>query len=237
MADQTSHASQEGATRIIIASAALNAVLATVQAAAGYSAHSSGLMADALHAITDIGADLILLAACWFAGLGNRVGTGAGRSARWRRYTGFVQNAAPPVVGVVLVIAGIEIALYAQDRPPLAGSATTVALSIAAFSAVSRGLLYRALSLKARRSHSPAHSSVLSAAAWHVGADALSSLVATVGIATASLGYTGLDAIAAALIGLVIAYSGVRLVVPPVAGVLRRLSKAIAPGVAAKKSG
>jgi divalent metal cation (Fe/Co/Zn/Cd) transporter len=235
MADQTSHASQDGATRIIIASTALNAVLATVQAAAGLSAHSSGLMADALHAMTDIAVDLILLAACWFAG------SGAGRSARWRRYAGLVQNAVPAVVGVMLMIAGIEIALYAQDRPPLAGPATILALGIAVFSVVSRGLLYRALSLKARRSHSPAHSpahsSVLAAAAWHVGADALSSLVATAGIATAALGYAGLDAIAAALIGLVIAYGGLRLVVPPVAGVLRRLSKAVAPGMAAKKSG
>jgi divalent metal cation (Fe/Co/Zn/Cd) transporter len=196
MADQTSHASQEGATRIIIASTVLNAVLATVQAAAGFSAHSSGLMADALHAMTDIGVDLILLAACWFAGRGVNAGAniiahpGAGRPARPRTYAAFAENAAPAVVGVMLVIAGIEIALYAQDRPPLAGPATLLALGIAAFSVMSRGLLYRALSLKARRVHSP----VLSAAAWHVGADALSSLVATAGIATASLGYAGLDA-------------------------------------------
>jgi cobalt-zinc-cadmium efflux system protein len=233
MADQTSHASQEAATRIIIASTALNAVLASVQAAAGYSAHSSGLMADALHAMTDIGVDLLLLAACWFA----RPGAGAGRSARWRKYAGLVQNAAPLVVGALLMVAGIEIALYAQARPPLAGPATILALGIAAFAVVSRGLLYRALSLRARRSHSPAHASMLSAAAWHVGADALSSLVATAGIATASLGHAGLDAIAAALIGLVIAYGGLRLAVQPVAGLLRRLSKAIALGVAARKSG
>ena len=226
MADQTSHASQEGATRIIIASTALNAVLATVQAAAGFSAHSSGLMADALHAMTDIGVDLILLAACWFAGT-------AGRQARPRKYAAFAENAAPAVVGVMLVIAGIEIALYAQERPPLAGPATLLALGIAVFSVVSRALLYRALSLKARRVDSP----VLSAAAWHVGADALSSLVATAGIATASLGYAGLDALAAALIGLVIAYGGLRLLAQPVAGLLRRLSKAIAISVAAKKSG
>jgi cobalt-zinc-cadmium efflux system protein len=144
-----------------------------------------------------------------------------------------VQHAAPALVGVILVIAGIEIARYAQDRPPLAGPATLLASGIALFSVVSRGLLYRALSLRARRLHSP----VLSAAAWHVGADALSSLVATAGVATASLGYTGLDAIAAALIGLVIAYGGVRLITQPAAALLRRLSKAIAIGVAAKKSG
>ncbi|GAB7522240.1 cation diffusion facilitator family transporter [Paraburkholderia sp. 2C] len=225
MADQTSHASQEGATRIIIASTALNAVLAIVQAAAGFSAHSSGLMADALHAITDIGVDLMLLAACWLAR--------PAQSARPRRYAGLVQHAAPAVVGVILVMAGIEIARYAQDRPPLAGPATILASGIALFSVVSRGLLYRALSLRARRLRSP----VLSAAAWHVGTDALSSLVATAGIATASLGYAGLDAIAAALIGLVIAYGGVRLLAQPAAALLRRLSKAIAIGVAAKKSG
>jgi cobalt-zinc-cadmium efflux system protein len=233
MADRTSHASQEGATRIIIASTALNAVLAIVQAAAGFSAHSSGLIADALHAMTDIGVDLILLAACWFAG----TSAGAGQPARPRKYAALVQNAAPAVVGAMLVIAGIEIALHAQDRPPLAGPATMLALGIAVFSVVSRGLLYRALSRKARRLRSSAHSPVLSAAAWHVGADALSSLVATAGIATASLGYTGLDAIAAALIGLVIAYGGVRLIAQPVGGLLRRLSKAIALSVAAKKSG
>jgi cobalt-zinc-cadmium efflux system protein len=225
MADQTSHASQDGATRIIIASTALNAVLATVQATAGFSAHSSGLIADALHATTDIGVDLILLAACWFSH--------RRKPTRPRTLSGFVQNAVPAVVGAMLVIAGIEIALHAQGRPPLAGPATIVASGIAAFSVVSRGLLYRALSLRARRLASP----VLSAAAWHVGADALSSLVATAGIATAPLGFAGLDAIAAALIGLVIACGGVRLIVPPVTGLLRPLSKTVAIGVAAKKSG
>jgi cobalt-zinc-cadmium efflux system protein len=220
MADQTSHASQEQATRIMIASTALNAVLAAVQAAAGFTAHSSGLMADALHALTDVGVDLILLAVCWLCR--------PGRPAHLRRYAGFAQNAAPAGVGVMLVAAGIEIALFAQGRQPLAGPATMLALGVAACSVISRGLLYRALRRKARHVDSP----VLSAAAWHVGADALSSVVAMAGIATAALGHPGVDSIAAALIGSVIAFGGARLIAQSAASLLRVLPKPPAAGFA-----
>jgi divalent metal cation (Fe/Co/Zn/Cd) transporter len=167
-------------------------------------------MADALHSMTDIGVDFILLAACWLCR--------PGRLSRPRKYSDLVQHAALSGVGVILVIAGLEIALYAQSRQAVAAQHAMLASGIAVFSVISRSVLYRWLRQKARRMESP----VLSAAAWHVGADALSSLVVTVGIATTWLGYSGLDSIAAALIGLVIACGGARLAIRGVAGLLRQ---------------
>ncbi|CAB3753972.1 cation diffusion facilitator family transporter [Paraburkholderia solisilvae] len=207
---EAGHGSRDGTARVIMASAVLNTILAIVQGSAGYAAHSSGLLADAVHAMTDIGVDVMLLAACWLCRLNV--------SSRSARKSDAIEHVTLSGVGMVLIAAGIDIALCTQDWQPVAGPQALVALGIAIFSLISRGLLYRWMAQQARRNDSP----VLTAASWHVRADALSSLVATVGIASVWFGSSRLDAIAAVLIGLVIAYGGVRLSLRGMAGLLRR---------------
>ena len=134
MMRQTGHASPDETARVIMASAVLNTILAILQATSGLAAHSSGLLPDAVHAMTDIGVDVILLAVCWFCRLDR---------SRRGKYSALVEHIALSGVGVILVAAGIKIALYSQDWQPVAGPQTLLALGIAVFSLISRGLLYR----------------------------------------------------------------------------------------------
>jgi cation diffusion facilitator family transporter len=167
--------------------------------AAGYFGRSQSLMADGLHSLSDLLADIMVL----FANRhGNRVA-----DARHPYGHARIETAATLILGVALAGLGVALLVAAgmrlqhpEDVQPVHPFTIWIALiALAAKEGMFRYML--AVAMRVR-------SQMLIANAWHARSDAASSLVVMVGIGGNLLGYTFLDLIAAAVVGMVIAHMG-----------------------------
>lgn len=194
--DRTSVAG--AASKVLAASIVLNLLLMVLQASAGLYAHSSGMLADALHSFVDLVADALVLLAC----LLDARALAADPTRRHPRY----EPLALLALGLLLGATGIEMTWQAVVRlgTNAGGSFDMATLGVAAFTLASKEVLFRWMSREAKRTRS----TLLLANAWHVRADAISSLLVTLAICGSFAGLTRLDDVAAALIGLMIAKTG-----------------------------
>ncbi|QDX82002.1 cation-efflux pump [Denitratisoma sp. DHT3] len=187
--------------RITWVSVAVNIALTAMQVVVGLAAHSQSLIADAMHTLSDVVADVFVLIA-------NRKGAEAADAQHpygHHRY----ETLASLMLGLLLSATGIGILLAAAGR--LENLATLPPVGIAAFWAaiatlVGKEGLFRYMLTVAERLRSP----MLMANAWHARADALSSLVVAVGIAGSVLGVGFADGVAAIIVGAMIVKAGVR---------------------------
>ncbi|MDP2809666.1 MAG: cation diffusion facilitator family transporter [Rhodocyclaceae bacterium] len=195
---ENSERHEEG-RRITWISIAVNAVLTFMQVVVGIVAHSQALVADAMHTLSDIVADCFVLYA-------NRKGA-EGPDETHPYGHGRVETAASLVLGLLLVITGAGILISAAGRLSDMGHAPPVgaaALVAAIVTLAGKEGLFRYMLAVAER----LRSKMLMANAWHARADALSSLVVAAGVGGALLGFNFADAVAAIVVGGMIAKTG-----------------------------
>jgi cation diffusion facilitator family transporter len=185
--------------RITWVSVAVNIVLTAMQVSVGFVANSMGLVADAMHTLSDIVADGFVLWA-------NRKGSEAADD-RHPYGHGRFETAASLVLGLLLAGTGAGILISAAGRLQDIGSLPPVgvaAMWAALVTLAAKEGLFRYMLATAERLRSP----MLVANAWHARADALSSLVVAAGIGGALLGYNFTDAVAAIVVGAMIVRAG-----------------------------
>ena len=189
----------------------INAMLMALKLAFGFYGHSDALIADGFHSLSDFGTDFIVLVLVGIAhkGADNDHPYGHGK----------FETIASVIISLILIcvaagitISGIRsIVGFAYGEPLLRPDIWT--LVVAALSIAAKEWLYRYTMTNARAVESEA----LKANAWHHRSDALSSVAALAGIALSLfLGdkWTLADPITSLIIGLLIAYSAVKISIP-----------------------
>ncbi len=188
----------EGVTRFLgtgewvtLGGSLVNLVLVGIKLAAGVLGGSAALVADAIHSLSDLASDLVVL-----------VGYRVGRLPEDEDHPyghGKVETLATVSVGVMLVAVGLGMGWAAVSDLAAGQYDTTpgrVALAAAALSVVVKEALYHYTARVAR----DADSRLLLANAWHHRSDALSSVAALVGVAGARWGWPWMDPAAAGLV-------------------------------------
>ncbi len=183
-------------------SIAINLLLTFFQVAGGFFAHSQALMADGLHSLSDLLSDVLVLYA-------NRHGN---RHADANHPYGHarVETAATFILGIFLAALGVGLLVAAAMRlqqPSTLQAVNPLALAIAMAALVAKEGMFRYMLAVAKR----VRSQMLVANAWHARSDAASSLVVVVGVIGNLFGYTFLDLVAAAVVGVMIAHMGGKL--------------------------
>lgn len=180
---------------------AINLGLTLLQLAVGWWSASQALIADALHTLSDLVGDGLLLWA-------NRHSR---RPPDARHPYGHQRLETAATLGLGLILIGVSLSLIAAAVQRL-GSMTVApalhpaALGMALLALLAKEGLYRYLIATARR----VRSSLLEASAWHARSDAASSLVVAAGLAGSLAGWPLLDPLAAAAVGLLILRMGAR---------------------------
>jgi cation diffusion facilitator family transporter len=180
----------------------INVLLTALQMVGGFFAHSQALMADGLHSLSDLLSDVLVLYA-------NRHGS---RHADADHPYGHarIETAATLILGAFLAALGAVLLVAAAMRlqhPEAVRAVSPPALAIAVLALVAKEGLFRYMLAVAKK----VRSQMLVANAWHARSDAASSLVVIVGVAGNLLGYTFLDLVAAAVVGVMIAHMGGKL--------------------------
>lgn len=197
--DDDTPSKHQAAKRSTWISVAVNIVLTITQLIAGVFSHSQGLIADAIHSLSDLIADFVVL----FANHHSQKDADDDHHYGHQRY----ENAASLVLGTLLLVVGIGMLWSAFGKiqnPESIQPVKVIALWVALGALLSKELLFRYMLAVAER----VRSSMLIANAWHARSDAASSLVVAVGIGGNLLGYHLLDPIAAMIVGLMVAKMG-----------------------------
>ena len=186
----------------------INLVLTFLQVVGGFFAHSQALIADGLHSLSDLLSDVLVLFANWH---GNRHADANHPYGHAR-----VETAATLILGAFLTVLGIALLVAAAIRlqdPGAIRSVEPVALAIAIIAVIAKEGLFRYILALAKR----VRSQLMVANAWHARSDAFSSLVVIVGVGGNLLGFTFLDLVAAAVVGVMIAHMGGKLAIEALA--------------------
>ncbi len=186
----------------------INLVLTFLQVIGGFFSHSQALMADGLHSLADLFSDVLVL----FANRHGNTHADANHPYGHARF----ETAATLILGVLLAALGIALLVAAAMRlqQPIAAQAVNpMALGIGVIALIAKEGMFRYMLAVAKR----VRSQMLIANAWHARSDAASSLVVIVGIIGNLLGYTFLDLVAAAVVGVMIAHMGSKLAIEAMA--------------------
>ena len=182
-------------------SIAINILLTIMQILAGFFGKSQSLMADGLHSLADLLSDILVL----FANRHGNKHADANHPYGHAR----IETAASLILGASLTALGIGLLIAAGMRlqhPELVQAVHPFTLWIAIIALAAKEGMFRYMLAVAQR----VRSQMLIANAWHARSDAASSLVVIVGIVGNLLGYTFLDLIASAVVGVMIAHMGSR---------------------------
>ncbi|HKL78342.1 MAG TPA: cation diffusion facilitator family transporter [Gammaproteobacteria bacterium] len=188
-------------TRVTLIGALTNLVLALVKGVFGVFANSQALVADALHSLSDLLTDALVLIA---------MRLGAQEPDADHPYGhGRFETLATVILGLILIGAGLGIAVNAAVRLSTGdiGLPTWPALVAAVFSIGANEWLYH-LQVRIGRKH---RAPTIVANAWHHRTDALSSVAALAGIAGSMLGWLVLDTVAAMAVALMVVWAGGKL--------------------------
>ena len=190
---------QSAAKKSTLVSVAVNLTLTVSQVFAGLLSGSQGLIADGIHSLTDLIADFVVL----FANHHSAKDADEDHHYGHQRY----ETAASLFLGISLLVVALGMLWSAGHKivNPIAPSQISIlALYVALGSLVAKELLFRYMLAVAKR----VRSSMLVANAWHARSDAASSLVVSVGIVGALLGFPILDSVGALIVGLMIIRTG-----------------------------
>lgn len=182
-------------------SVAVNIGLASLQFGVGIFSHSQGLVADALHSLTDLVSDAIVLV----AGPQARKAADDDHPYGHQRF----ETAATLVLGLLMLAVGLGMvatAVVRLETPESIPQVHGVALVVAVISLLAKEGLFRYMLAVAQR----LRSTLLVANAWHARSDAASSLVVGIGIIGNLAGYPLLDPIAALIVGGMVAHMGLK---------------------------
>ncbi|MBT8621963.1 cation diffusion facilitator family transporter [Polynucleobacter paneuropaeus] len=190
---------QSAAKKSTLVSVAVNLALTVSQVFAGLLSGSQGLIADGIHSLTDLIADFVVL----FANHHSAKDADEDHHYGHQRY----ETAASLFLGISLLVVALGMLWSAGHKivnPIAASQISILALYVALGSLVAKELLFRYMLAVAKR----VRSSMLVANAWHARSDAASSLVVSVGIVGALLGFPILDSVGALIVGLMIIRTG-----------------------------
>ncbi|QWD40566.1 cation transporter [Polynucleobacter paneuropaeus] len=190
---------QSAAKKSTLVSVAVNLTLTVSQVFAGLLSGSQGLIADGIHSLTDLIADFVVL----FANHHSAKDADEDHHYGHQRY----ETAASLFLGISLLVVALGMLWSAGHKivnPIAASQISILALYVALGSLVAKELLFRYMLAVAKR----VRSSMLVANAWHARSDAASSLVVSVGIVGALLGFPILDSVGALIVGLMIIRTG-----------------------------
>lgn len=178
----------------------INLGLTILQVLGGYFGKSQSLMADGLHSLADLFSDVLVL----FANRHGNKHADANHPYGHAR----IETAASLILGASLAALGIGLLISAGMRlqqPEQVQAVQPFALWVGMIALAAKEGMFRYMLAVARR----VRSQMLVANAWHARSDAASSLVVIIGIVGNLLGYTFLDLVAAAVVGVMIAYMGI----------------------------
>ncbi|KAL1527175.1 hypothetical protein AB1Y20_015854 [Prymnesium parvum] len=194
-------ASSDGAARITWIGALINLLLSGFKLLAGIHGHSAAMISDAGHSLSDLVSDGLTLLAIRMANLPPDVDHPYGH--------GRFESVGSLAIGGLLWGAGMSFAIssYSALRHPSTTPMGMIALWAAVASIVSKEVLYRATLTLGER----LKSQILVANAWHHRSDALSSVVALVGIGGSMMGWRRLDPIAGMVVAALVAWMGLRI--------------------------
>jgi len=193
--DSETPAMRRAAKRSTLVSVGVNLTLTAAQLIAGVLAHSQALIADAIHSLSDLVSDFVVL----FAGHHSQKGPDAEHHYGHLRF----ETAASLVLGLLLLAVGIGMlwnSVTKLEHPESISQVKLIGLWVALGALVSKELLFRYMLAVAER----VRSSMLIANAWHARSDAASSLVVALGIVGNLLGFPLLDPVAAFVVGLMV---------------------------------
>ena len=189
---------------VTIIGALVNALLIALKFITGILGQSSALIADAVHSLSDLATDVIVLVGLW---IGKKPPDEKHHFGHAR-----IETIACVAVGAALIATAVYIGLqasfdiyYHRERHP-----TGLALVGAGMSIIFKELLYRYTVLVGRRMKSR----LLVANAWHHRSDALSSIAVFLGVGGTIIhpSWYLLDAFAALLVSLLIVKVGLEII-------------------------
>ena len=171
-----------------------NLLLSVVKFIGGVAGHSTALVADALHSLSDLLTDAIVLAT-------HKIGQIPADSNHPYGH-GRAETIGATIVGAVIILAGIWIG-YDVSQVILGGSKlvpTWLAAGAAVLSILVNEGIFHYTRIVGEKTNSPA----IIANAWHHRSDAISSVAALVGILGAHFGYSIMDPLAGGVVALMI---------------------------------
>jgi cation diffusion facilitator family transporter len=171
-----------------------NLLLSVVKFIGGVAGHSTALVADALHSLSDLLTDAIVLAT-------HKIGQIPADSNHPYGH-GRAETIGATIVGGVIILAGIWIG-YDVWQVIASGSKlipTWLAASAALFSILVNEGIFHYTRRVGEKTNSPA----IIANAWHHRSDAISSVAALIGILGAHFGYLIMDPLAGGIVALMI---------------------------------
>lgn len=176
----------------------VNIILTVLKFGVGIAGRSSAMVADAIHSLSDLLTDVVVLI---FVHIGSKPS-----DKKYDYGRGKFETLASALVGMLLLVVAGGILYHgaAQTYSWLKGNPLpkpgTIALWGAVASVILKEIIYRYTMAKSKKLHSPA----LEANAWHHRSDALSSVATLVGIGGAILlgeRWSVLDPIASVVVG------------------------------------
>jgi len=180
--------SGKDSVQVTVVGVIANLALSLLKGVVGVISLSSALLADAIHSLSDLLSDAVTLWAIYISRKPIDESHPYGH--------GKFEAVGTFFISLMLILAGFGIATHSINQLNKLVVPGTLAVWIAAFSIVSKELLYRYASYVGHKHQSR----ILLANAWHHRTDAISSLVALAGIVGAVLGYPLLDPIAAIVV-------------------------------------
>lgn len=190
------------AQKITLIGAILDALLGIVKILAGSLAHSTALIADGIHSLSDLLTDFMVYIILKFSH------QAPDKEHPWGHAR--FETLGTIILGGLLILVAGGIA-YNSLQNLLSNASLPVpewpTLLVAAVSVAAKEWIYRYTLAVGKR----LKSDLLIANAWHSRTDALSSVIVFVGIAGAMSGFIWLDAVAAILVGALVAKIGIEL--------------------------
>jgi len=184
--------------KVALVSGVVNLLLSLAQIIVGLLASSAALVADGIHSASDLLSDVLV----WFAARHAAVAPDEDHPYGHGRF----ETAATLGLGIILTLVALGIVWNGFERLFDTDRATPgrLALVVAAVGIAAKESLYWYTIFAAKR----LRSEMLRANAWHHRSDAISSVVVLIGVGGAVIGFSAMDAIAAIVVGVMVAKIG-----------------------------
>ena len=185
--------------KVTLVGAMVNFILAVVQVLIGVSGHSSALVADGVHTVSDLLGDFAVL---WASKEANKSADedhpyGHGR----------FETLATVVLGVILLVVGALIGMNAINKL-IHVNDILQPQKLTIFAAMLAIVFKESLFHYTMRVAKATRSKMLEANAWHHRSDVFSSVIVLIGIVGALWGYVYMDVVAAFLVAILISKMG-----------------------------
>ena len=187
--------------KVTLVGSAGNVALLTFKFIAGVLGHSSAMIADAVHSLSDFITDIVVLAFVHVSAKPQDMGHDYGHG-KYETFASFIIGLALIAAATGIIVSGVTKLIDWAGGAQLAAPGW-VALAAAIISLIVKEVLYRYTAIRGKQLDSQA----LVANAWHHRSDALSSIGTMVGIGGAILlgnRWTVLDPLASVVVGVML---------------------------------